>query len=118
MELSKQFEDKGYVVLDSFFEQDEIEQIAYIVDRIYGQWQGENLHALIEQQLINMHSLTHPHYFQGCRHERLQFFALFAPRKLTGPLAHLFNTHIYFHNTQLFFNPHSQEKRPYWHRDL
>ena len=118
MELSKQFEDKGYVVLNNFFEQDELDKIAPIVDRIYGQWQGKNHHALIEQQLINMHSLTHPDYFQGCRHERLRFFELIAPCKLTDALAHLFNTDIYFHNTQLFFNPHSQDKQPYWHRDL
>lgn len=118
MDARKQFETQGHTILRKFFEQEEIAQITQIVDRIYNQWQAENRHALIEQQLINMHSLTHPKYFKGCHHERLQFFELIASAKLTHALEQIFNTDIYFHNTQLFFNPYKEEKQPYWHRDL
>ncbi len=118
MNASKQFETQGYIILKNFFEQEEIEQITQIVDRIFSQWHTENQHAVIEQQLINMHSLTHPKYFESHGHERLQFFNLIASAKLTSALEQLFNTDIYFHNTQLFFNPYSKEKHPYWHRDL
>ena len=118
MNARKQFETQGYTILPKFFEQEEIDQITSIVDRIYSQWQEENRHALIEQQLINMHSLTHPKYFQDREHERVNFFNLIASKKLTYALTQLFNTDIYFHNTQLFFNPYSEKKQPYWHRDL
>lgn len=118
MDAATQFEDQGYAILKRFFVPDEINSITYIVDRIYDQWRAENSHALIEQQLINMHSLTHPQYFQGRSQERIQFFELISPVKLIHALRCIFNTDIYFHNTQLFFNPHDQAKRPYWHRDL
>ncbi|MEM7063360.1 MAG: phytanoyl-CoA dioxygenase family protein [Cyanobacteria bacterium P01_B01_bin.77] len=118
MDASKQFETQGHTILRNFFEPEEIGQITSIVDRIYSQWQAENYHALIEQQLINMHSLTHPQYFQGRSHERQRFFELIASAKLTQTLGQLFNTDLYFHNTQLFFNPYQKGKQPYWHRDL
>lgn len=118
MTANKQFEIQGYTILPKFFEQEEINQLSLIVDRIYKQWREENYHALIEQQLINMHSLTHPKYFQGYGHERVEFFNLIASEKLTSELTRLFQADIYFHNTQLFFNPYSHEKQPYWHRDL
>ena len=118
MDAATQFKDQGYVILNQFFTPDEIDSITRIVDRIYDQWRGDNYHALIEQQLINMHSLTLPHYFQDRRQERIQFFELISPVKLIRALECMFNTDIYFHNTQLFFNPHNQTKKPYWHRDL
>lgn len=118
MDARKKFEDHGYIILKQFFGQDEIDQITCTVDRIYTQWKTENHNALIEQQLINMHSLTHPNYFQNYSHERLQFFQLISSDKLTNAIGHIFATDIYFHNTQLFFNPHNKEKQPCWHRDL
>ncbi|MEM9807574.1 MAG: phytanoyl-CoA dioxygenase family protein [Cyanobacteria bacterium P01_D01_bin.56] len=118
MNTSKQFETQGYIILKNFFNPAEIDQISTIVDRIYQQWQTENHHALIEQQLINMHSLTHPKYFQNHPAERIQLFNLIASEKLTHTLEQLFGPDIYFHNTQLFFNPHNKQKQPYWHRDL
>lgn len=117
MTASNQFETQGHIILKNFFTPEEINQISTIVDRIYGQWQTENHHALIEQQLINMHSLTHTQYFQTHPAERIQLFNLIASKKLTHTLEQLFGQGIYFHNTQLFFNPHG-EKQPYWHRDL
>lgn len=118
MDASNQFQTQGHIILRKFFKQEEIDQITQIVDRIYSQWRTENHHALIEQRLINMHSLTHPRYFEGLSHERLQFFNLIASAKLTHALERIFNADIYFHNTQLFFNPYQTEKQPYWHRDL
>lgn len=118
MNASQQFEAQGYTILKQFFQPAEIAQISSIVDRIYNQWRTDNHHALIEQQLINMHSLTDPQYFQHHPAERIRFFNLIASTKLTRALEQLFSTEIYFHNTQLFFNPQSHQKRPYWHRDL
>ena len=33
-------------------------------------------------------------------------------------LGSLFGDELYFHNTQLFFNPFENERLPYWHRDM
>ena len=118
MDTAKQFKEQGHIILTKFFKPEEIQQLTCIVDDIYHQWREENQDALIEQQLINMHSLTHPKYFQDYSHRRVQFFELLSPIKLITTLESIFNTDIYFHNTQLFFNPHNKEKQPYWHRDL
>lgn len=118
MNTVKQFEEQGHVILPKFFNPEEIDHLTRIIDRIYNQWQEENHDALIEQKLINMHSLTNSRYFQGCNNKRAEFFELLLPNKLTNTLESIFKTDIYFHNTQLFFNPHDKEKQPYWHRDL
>lgn len=118
MDASKQFKAQGYLILSNFFQPEEINQLTRIVNRIYDQWQKENHNAVIEQQLINMHSLTQPKYFEDRSYERIQFFELISSNKLVNAVNHIFNTEIYFHNTQLFFNPHKKEKQPYWHRDL
>ncbi|MGD1950956.1 MAG: phytanoyl-CoA dioxygenase family protein [Leptolyngbyaceae cyanobacterium] len=118
MGTAKQFEEQGYVILTNFFTPEEVCQLTCIVDHIYSQWEIENYDALIEQLLINMHSLTHPNYFQNCSQTRIEFFDLLSPLKLIDALDSLFKTDIYFHNTQLFFNTHNKEKQPNWHRDL
>lgn len=118
MNINKQFDANGYVILKEFFSPGKIEAITKIVDRIYAQWLDENGDEFIKQQLINMHALTHLKYFEGKSDERITFFELIASQKLTDKLATLFGEGIYFHNTQLFFNPYQQGKRPYWHRDL
>ncbi|MEM6255580.1 MAG: phytanoyl-CoA dioxygenase family protein [Cyanobacteria bacterium P01_D01_bin.156] len=117
MNASKRFETQGYIILKKLFEKVEIDKISFIVERIYDQWRQENYPALIAQQLVNMHSLTHPKYFCHSS-ERVEFFNLIASAKLTNALEQIFSKGIYFHNTQLFFNPYSTQKQPYWHRDL
>ena len=118
MNINKQFDDKGYAILKEFFSPDEIKNITEIVDRIYAQWLDENGDECIKHQLINMHALTHLKYFEGKSDERIRFFELIASQKLTDVLETMFGEELYFHNTQLFFNPYQQGKRPYWHRDL
>lgn len=118
MKISKQFAEKGYVIAKQFFTLVEIEQITELVNPIYQQWLKANGEALIEQQLINMHSLTHLKYFPNHRSQRIKFFELISPEKLTDWMEGMFGQGIYFHNTQLFFNPAQNRRLPYWHRDL
>lgn len=118
MERREEFHEYGYVVVKKLFSQREIVNLAGIVDRIYQQWLNDNGEALVQDQLINMHSLTSPQYFEGRNDERVHFFEAIAPQQLTNLLESMFGEGIYLHNTQLFFNPYGNEKRPYWHRDL
>jgi ectoine hydroxylase-related dioxygenase (phytanoyl-CoA dioxygenase family) len=117
--FKQHFARHGYVVFRSLLSGDDICQITSIVNRIYQQWVHETSEAVIrDEQLINMQGLTHPQYFEGRHDERMTFFEAIAPRNLTRVLDDMFGSGLYFHNTQLFFNPWTPEKRPYWHRDL
>ena len=118
MKISQEFADQGYVIIKKLFTQAEMEQITNIVNPIYQQWLQENSFSLIEYQLVNMDSLTHLKYFPNHSKKRIQFFELISPKKLTDLLESIFGQGIYFHNTQLFFNPYQNRRLPYWHRDL
>ncbi len=118
MQLQCDYQRDGYLVLRNFFSTREVLRLVELVDRIHAIWLEKNQAMFTEQGLINMHSLTSPEYFQDAKEERLDFFKAIAPVKLVEMLDELFETEIYFHNTQLFFNPHNPAQLPYWHRDL
>lgn len=111
------YETEGCVVLRSLLDKDEISALALQVEHIYKQWQSANKSNIYDYKLVNMHSLTSPEYFQEHPQQRLDFFNALASIKLTKALESMFGTNLYFHNTQLFFNPTNKERLPYWHRD-
>ena len=118
MEPFNTFVDQGYVVLKGFLESDYISRLSPVVDRIHAQWLRENHVEFVEHRLVNMHSLTSRRYFDVDTDGRIDFFEQIAPRKLTDLLDDMFGDGIYFHNTQLFFNPFENRRLPYWHRDM
>lgn len=118
MKEAETFDLQGYVVVKKLFSQPDIEKLAKIVDRIFDQWLSENRANFIEHKLVNMHSLTSPRYFVGHAAERLSFFQTIASHRLTQLIDSMFGNEIYFHNTQLFFNPFENNRHPYWHRDM
>jgi ectoine hydroxylase-related dioxygenase (phytanoyl-CoA dioxygenase family) len=118
MEPADTYRQQGYLVVKSLFSTPEIAALTNIVDRIHQQWLDENHASYVEQGLVNMHSLTNPRYFTHHASDRLRFFRLLASDRLTALTTDLFGPRIYFHNTQLFFNPHQNRRLPYWHRDL
>ncbi|XID75201.1 phytanoyl-CoA dioxygenase family protein [Alkanindiges sp. WGS2144] len=109
---------QGYEVLPAFFSQHDIAQLRQIVAPIYQQWLTGNQHMAGFDQLVNMHSLTHPQYFKHQPELRLKFFNLLSPAKLVEFLKAQFGSAVYFHNTQLFFNPKDKNRQNYWHRDM
>ena len=112
------FDDQGYFIRKDFFQPDEIAELGDIVDRIHQQWLVKNREEYVQRQLVNMHSLTHAEYFAGRSGDRRRFFECLAPAKLVTLMDEVFGEGIYFHNSQLFFNPADDSKLPYWHRDL
>jgi ectoine hydroxylase-related dioxygenase (phytanoyl-CoA dioxygenase family) len=108
----------GYVIARRLLGAAEIGTLRAIVDRVYAQWLAENLTDFEQHGLINMHSLTMPRYFEGREEERLAFFRSLAAERLTALVDGMFGGGIYFHNTQLFFNPFGGRRLPYWHRDM
>jgi len=84
----------------------------------FNSWRSRNDAVVFEHKLVNMHSLTKAEYFEDSADQRVGFFNALAPKKLTSLLELMFGSGIYFHNTQLFFNPLDSTQLPYWHRDL
>ncbi len=113
-----QYDKAGYAVFRSFFTDEEIWLLTRHIDRIYEQWMSKHKAEIINSKLVNMHSLTLAEYFQDKTCQRLAFFKLIASEKLRLCLERMFGPEIYFHNTQLFFNPVNNECLPYWHRDM
>lgn len=118
MALKDQYEKSGFIILRELFNDKEIALLDKHVSRIYQQWRSENEAEIFNHKLVNMHSLTSPEYFQGTSEQRVEFFEIIASEKLSNALKCIFGSGIYFHNTQLFFNPSNEERLPYWHRDL
>ncbi len=108
----------GYVIARQFFTTAEISVLAQSVDRIYQQWLLENEANVVEYDLINMHGLTSRTFFKNNPAERVAFFKAIALPKLQEFIENIFGAGIYFHNSQLFFNPRSDTFLPYWHRDI
>ncbi|RYZ92489.1 MAG: hypothetical protein EOO68_22650, partial [Moraxellaceae bacterium] len=111
------YDQNGYLVLTQVFDPLAIEALKAQVAPIYRQWQQQNQHETGYAQQVNMHSLTHPAYFAQPE-ARMEFFQHLAHPRLVQTLRTTFGSGIYFHNTQLFFNPADPNKTNYWHRDL
>jgi len=118
MSAKKEYDDKGYVILRNFLSNDEILLISKCVNRIYESWLNKNRAGIFENQLVNMHSLSKVEYFENYTQDRLTFFNAISNQKIVNLLECMFGPKIYFHNTQVFFNPLNKKKRPYWHRDM
>lgn len=118
MSAKKEYNDFGYVVVRDFLSSTEIASISKHVNSIYDSWMISNKSDVFEHQLVNMHSLTKQSYFENNSEERIAFFNSLSPEKLINLLDYMFGSEIYFHNTQLFFNPLNCERLPYWHRDM
>lgn len=118
MKPKDQFDEFGYAIFRGFFSDVEISSIDNHVDRIYRKWVSDNEAEIFCNKLVNMHSLTNFEYFDGLEEERTKFFEAIASIKLTELIENMFGPGIYFHNTQLFFNPSNEKRLPYWHRDM
>ena len=118
MQPIDRYQKNGYVILRDFYSKTEIAALGSHVDRIYNKWASENDAEIYNKMLVNMHSLTSPEHFEDASQERVRFFEAIASVTLTALLADMFGPGIYFHNTQLFFNPLNSARLPYWHRDM
>lgn len=112
------YQDNGYVILPQLLDSLHIAHLRQCIAPIYAQWLAQSQHNQGFDQLVNMHSLTQPHYFMQHSAKRLAFFQQLSCTVLVDALNSLFDETLYFHNTQLFFNPTDPQRQNYWHRDL
>jgi hypothetical protein len=116
--LKRHYQTDGYLVLPHFFSDEEVRDFTQEVDPIFSKWADTQKADIFIHKLLNMHSLTLPEYFASSPNGRLRLFELIHHPKLTQMLDGIFGSDLYFHNTQLFFNPSNPARLPYWHRDL
>ena len=114
----EKYEEEGYVIIRNFLKTIDITSISKEVNHVFDTWINTNKSNIFENQILNMHSLTNPEYFKNNKEQRIDFFNAITPLKLTDLLENMFGSEIYFHNTQLFFNPLNTKRLPYWHRDM
>ena len=112
------YQQHGYLVLPQLLNPLQISQLYQSIKPIYMQWLEQNQPNPGFDQRVNMHSLTLPKYFAGQPQQRLAFFQQLSCKVLVDTLKAVFGEKLYFHNTQLFFNPADLQKQNYWHRDL
>jgi ectoine hydroxylase-related dioxygenase (phytanoyl-CoA dioxygenase family) len=118
MPAKNEYDDLGYIILRNFLNDIEINSISKHVNNVFNSWMRSNESEVFDYQLVNMHSLTQKEYFKNNPEERVDFFNAISPIKLVNLLESMFDSEIYFHNTQLFFNPLNSKRLPYWHRDM
>ena len=108
----------GYLLVPGLLSGTAFRRLSEIVDRIYRAWRAENEAAVREHGMVNMHALTHARHFTDRSAERAELFDLLASEALVDLVETAAGPGIYFHDTQLFFNPADPDRRPSWHRDL
>lgn len=111
------YQEHGFVIVRQLLDRDRIVALGSIVETVFRQWLSEHWSDYAERGLVNMHSLTHARYHADSD-ARIRFFELVAGGGVMSLVQAMFGAGIYFHNTQLFFNPRDARQQPYWHRDL
>ena len=115
--MNQIFQENGYLIVKNFFSEEEITKLQSLVEPVFESWFSENEATIQKQQLVNMHSLSEARYFSDSS-QRVTFFNELCSTKLIRFLEEICGENLRFNNTQLFFNPTNELKKPYWHRDL
>lgn len=115
-DLIDQFRKDGFIHLKGFFHEEDLTEIHTVVAGAHENWVKLNEQAL-KQGSVNSAFLTNPQFCRSeLERERIFHFIQKAPIVDLGSA--LLDGQPYFMNTQLFFNPMTHEKKPYWHRDV
>jgi hypothetical protein len=112
------YEKDGFVLRQRLLSPEIVARLVAIGERLHAQWMQEHAEEARQRDLINSSGLTAIRYFQPpFDDERRSFFDALADSALWELLTGSFGDDLYFHGTQMFFNP-LHGRRPYWHRDL
>lgn len=109
------YEEQGYLYLEDFFSNAEIEEIENILNKFHEKWLEDNA-AYYDKGLLNSHSLTSGNYLN--QEEKTALFQFITQDKLQAVLKTVFPKTPIFLNTQLFFDPKNSNQKNYWHRDI
>ncbi|MBM9575815.1 phytanoyl-CoA dioxygenase family protein [Leptospira sp. 201903070] len=113
MSYAEEFAKNGYYLFRNFFSKSELSAVSNIVLDADRRWKVD----LDFSENVNSAYLTSKK-FSPVFQDRERLFGLIAKSELVAIAERLANSKVYFLNTQLFFNPKSDSKKPYWHRDV
>jgi Phytanoyl-CoA dioxygenase (PhyH) len=119
MDARGAFEKDGFVLRRRLLSREIVARLSAIGARVHAQWLQEHAEEARKHDSINSTGLTATRYFQSpFDGERRIFFNALADSALWDLLTAVSGDDLYFHGTQMFFNPQNGRRRPYWHRDL
>ena len=119
MDERKEYQQNGFVLRRGLLAPEMIARLVGIGDRVHEQWLDEHGDKARKHDLVNSTGLTGSRYFRPpFDAQRPVFFDALADDVLSNLLAAVFGDDLYFHGTQMFFNPPGGRRRPYWHRDI
>ncbi|WP_326980989.1 phytanoyl-CoA dioxygenase family protein [Chryseobacterium sp. MYb264] len=113
--MPENYEESGYLHLEDFFTENELQDLEKILIPFHNVWLKNNENGF-QSGLINSHSITSSEYIE--ENERLHIFRFISQEKIADIVAGLFPNKALFLNTQLFFDPFNKEQNNYWHRDI
>ncbi|WP_244932529.1 phytanoyl-CoA dioxygenase family protein [Leptospira yanagawae] len=111
--MEHHIENDGYLLIQNFFDLDSISKIKSILKKANEEWLKKNK----DPKLINSAYLTSKQFLQN-EEDRNTIFNFIASDQILRICKQIFQNEFYFLNTQIFFNPNDNEKKPYWHRDI
>lgn len=113
MSYSEEFAENGYSLFRNFFSKDELTIVSKIVFDADRNWRERNDFP----ENVNSAYLTSDRFLLGFI-DRERLFQFISDPRLVSIAKTLTKSKVFFLNTQLFFNPQSTLKKPYWHRDV
>lgn len=109
------YQQDGFLYKAGFFSAEDLDTIEPILRRFHAHWLNDNA-AFYRTRAINSAYITGPKYLD--KQNRLTLFQFIGQDKLVSIAENLIKAGPAFMNTQLFFNPHNQDQKNYWHRDI
>lgn len=105
----------GFLYKAGFFSAEDLDIIEPILRRFHARWLNDNA-TFYRTRAINSAYITGTKYLSD--EDRLKLFQFIGQDKLVSIAESLIKDGPAFMNTQLFFNPHNQGQKNYWHRDI
>lgn len=103
----------GYRLFPGFFSEKDLSEIRTFFLEANAEWKK----TFPDPRSVNSAYLTSPKFTKDPE-KRISLFRFVSQEKLVSLAEELMGTRAYFLNTQIFFNPESDERKPYWHRDM
>jgi hypothetical protein len=113
-EITKRWNDAGFVVIPGFLDHEEISKLRSTCDQVLREAIAESPDRA---NASNIAFLTERRYFRSSEAGLLRLLEFIADLRIVTLLNHLAGEPPLFHNTQYFYNPASTSWDGDWHRD-
>lgn len=113
------YREHGFVLRRGLLPDETLRLVTNSLERVHCAWLAEQGDEGRRLDLVNSYGLTASRYFPPpFRVERAALFDGLADPTIHDLVTETFADDLYFHGTQMFFNPLAGRRKPYWHRDV